>query len=471
MKTANIIGSGPNGLAAAITLAQAGVRVRVYEGDTQIGGSCSSAEITLPGFLHDLGSSAYPMGAASPFFQSLSLERYGFRWIQPEIPVAHPMDDGTAVALQPAVSAMQNELGANDGAAWQRLFTPFVEQWKELVPELLGPVLHVPRHPLLLARFGALAVLSAATFARTFFQGERARALFAGCGAHSVMPLESPLSAAIGIVLATAGHAVGWPVSAGGAQALSNALAAHLQSLGGEIQTGCWVRGLDDMEPADATFFDTSASALHQIAGDKLSPGYRRTLLRYRQGPGVFKIDWALSQAIPWSAEACRRAGTVHVGGSSAEIIAAENDVFAGKHSARPFVLLVQPSVCDASRAPAGQHTAWGYCHVPNRSTVDQTEAIEAQIERFAPGFRDCILARRAQSTAQLQAWNPNLLGGDLSGGAMSLRQLVLRPSLRTYSTSDPKIFLCSASTPPGGGVHGMCGYHAATLALRRFRS
>lgn len=470
MRTANIIGSGPNGLAAAITLAQAGVRVTVYEGSQHVGGACSTGQVTLPGFHHDLGSSAFPMAAASPFFQSLPLEKHGLSWIHPELPLAHPLDNGSAVALPRAFSEMSAQVGDRDAAAWQRFFFPLVEGWDALVPELLSPILHLPRFPLLLARFGLPALLPAATLARLLFRDEPARALFVGCAAHSVMPLDSALSSAVGIVLVAAGHAVGWPVVAGGAQSLTNALAAHLQSLGGEIRTGVWVCHLSDLEPADLSFFDTSVRALEQIAGNRLTPAYRRSLLRFRPGPGVFKVDWALSQPIPWLAEACRRAGTVHVGGTSQQIIHAEQTVFAGQHPERPFVLLVQPSVCDPSRAPAGQHTAWGYCHVPNGSALDRTQAIESQIERFAPGFRDCILARRTQSAPQLEAWNPNLIGGDLSGGAMSLRQMVLRPGAGMYSTSDSATFLCSSSTPPGGGVHGMCGYHAARLALQRFR-
>jgi phytoene dehydrogenase-like protein len=464
--TANVVGSGPNGLAAAITLAQAGVQVTVYEGNDRLGGACSSAEVTVPGFLHDLGSSAYPMGAASPFFRSLPLERFGFHWIEPEIQVAHPLDGGEAVALEHDLRTMPAMLGAVDGAAWCRLFEPLVRGWDDLVPELLGPVLHWPRHPGLLARFGVPALLAAETLARSSFQGARARALFAGCAAHSVMPLDAPMSAAVGLLLCVAGHATGWPVAAGGAQSLTNALAAHLQALGGEIRTGCRIESMNDMEPADALFFDTSVKTLERIAGDRMSTPFRRTLRRFKPGPGVFKIDWALSEAIPWTAEVCRRAGTVHVGGTIEEIVQAEGAAFAGEHTERPFVLVAQPSVCDRSRAPEGRHVAWGYCHVPNGSELDRTQAIEDRMERFAPGFRDCVLARRTQTTRELEAWNPNLVGGDLSGGAMTPGQMVFRPTRRLYGTSDPAIFLCSASTPPGGGVHGMCGYRAAKRAL-----
>jgi phytoene dehydrogenase-like protein len=468
MRTAQVIGSGPNGLAAAITLARAGVEVSVHERGPRIGGACASAELTLPGFVHDLGSSAYPMGFASPFFRSLPLEPFGLRWVQPDLPLAHPLDDGSAVALTPGLNEMAAQLGTSDGRSWRTLFQPLVDGWAGLVDELLGPVIHVPRHPLTLARFGLPALLPATVLARARFAGERAQALFAGNAVHSVMPLDAPLSSAVGLVLGAAGHAGGWPVVGGGAQGLADALAAYLRSLGGTIQTGVEIADLRQLPAADAVFFDTSVPALLRIAGPALTPEFHRTLKTFAPGPGVFKVDWALSGPIPWQAEACRRAGTVHVGGSLSEIAQAEDETFRGRHSDRPFVLLVQPSVCDPARAPHGKHTAWAYCHVPNGSTLDRTEAIEARIERFAPGFRDCILARHTQTTAQLEAWNPNLVGGDLSGGAMTAKQLVLRPSIREYGTSNPALYLCSAATPPGGGVHGMCGYQAAKLALSR---
>ena len=470
MRTANIVGSGPNGLAAAITLARAGVAVTVYERNAWAGGACSTAEVTLPGFRHDLGASAFPMGYASPFFRSLPLEQHGLRWVQPEVALAHPLDDGSAVALTGSIEGMAAELPAHDFKAWKRLFGAVVAGWDDLVPEILGPILHVPRHPLRLARFGLPAMLPATALSGRLFADERARALFAGCAAHSVMPLDRPLSAAVGIVLGAAGHRGGWPFPAGGAQALTDALVAYLESLGGSVRLGCEVESLDELPAADAVFFDTSVRALAAIARGRLSAGYQEALRGFAPGPGVFKVDWALSGPIPWRAAACRKAGTVHVGGTMEEIARAEAEVFAGRHAERPFVLLVQPSVADASRAPAGRHTAWGYCHVPNGSEVDQTAAIEAQVERFAPGFREVVLARRTQTTAQLEAWDPNLVGGDLSGGAMTARQMVLRPSVREYGTSDPAIYLCSSSTPPGGGVHGMCGFHAASVALKRLR-
>ena len=468
MRSANIIGSGPNGLAAAITLARAGVRVTVYERNPQLGGACSTAEITLPGFRHDLGASALPMAVSSPFFNALPLAQYGFEFRQPGLPLAHPLDDGSAVALTPYLNDMRSQLTRGDATAWHRLFEPIVQSWPQLVPELLGPVVHVPRHPFALARFGLPALLPATTLARCTFQNERARALFAGNAAHSVMPLESPLCSSFAIVLIAAAHAVGWPVAHGGSQSLTDALAQHLRAFSGSIQLNHPVNLLTDLEPADCTLFDTSVRALQRIAGPSLSPAFRASLRAFKPGPGVFKIDWALSEPIPWTAEACHRAGTVHIGGTLAEIAQAESEVFAGRHPEKPFVILVQPSVADSSRAPAGKHTAWGYCHVPNGSTLDRTEAIESQIARFAPGFRDVVLARRTHSTEQLEAWNPNLTGGDLSGGAMSARQLLLRPTIRDYATSDPTLYLCSSSTSPGGGVHGMCGHNAARLALRR---
>jgi phytoene dehydrogenase-like protein len=468
MRTANIIGSGPNGLASAITLAQVGFSVTVFERNATLGGACATAELTLPGFRHDLGASAFPMGAASPFFRSLPLQQHGLHWCQPEFPLAHPLDDGTAIALTPTLDEMSGQLPREDATAWKRFFQAIVRHWEDLVPDVLSTVVHIPRHPLSMARFGLPALLPATTFAHTFFSKPRAQALFAGCAAHSVMPLTAPLSAAIGIVLAAAGHTVGWPVAAGGSQSITNALAAHLQSLGGTIHLNQAIESLDQLPPADLTFFDTSAQALERIAGPCFTGPFRKSLLAFRSGPGVFKIDWALSEPIPWTAEACRRAGTIHLGGTLEEIARAEADVFAGKHPDKPFVLLVQPSVADPSRAPEGKHTAWAYCHVPNGSTLDRTEAIESQVARFAPGFRDVILARRTHTTAQLEAWNPNLVGGDLSGGAMTVGQLIFRPTPRDYATTDPRIFLCSSSTPPGGGVHGMCGHRAAQLALKR---
>ena len=466
MQRANVIGSGPNGLAAAIALARAGVEVHLFERLAHVGGACSSGEATLPGFVHDLGASALPMAVSSPFFNSVPLARYGFRYIQPELSLAHPFEDGSAVALTPSLDEMSTQFPRDDARAWQRLFNPLVEDWRGLAREILGPVVHIPKRPLKLARFGLQAVLPATTLARALFAEKRAQALFGGCAGHSVMPLDGPLSSAICLVLAAAGHADGWPVAAGGSQSLADALGAHLRALGGMIHLEQSIEDVNDFNPKDLLLFDTSVPALERIAGDRFPGSFRDTLMRFKQGPGVFKIDWALSEPIPWTAPECRRAGTVHVGGTLEEIARAEREVFAGGHSERPFLILVQPSLADPSRAPARRHTAWAYCHVPNSSTLDQTQAIESQIERFAPGFHDVVLARRSWSTAQLEAWNPNLVGGDLSGGAMTVKQMLLRPSVRDYGTSDPRIFLCSSATSPGGGIHGMCGFHAAQLAL-----
>jgi phytoene dehydrogenase-like protein len=483
MADATIIGAGPNGLSAAITLQQAGVQTTVLEAGATVGGAARTAETTLPGFRHDLGSSVYPMGAASPFFNSLPLARYGHGWIEPPAPLAHPLDDGTAVMLEHDLAATCSGLGdAGDGAAYRAILKPLVAEWPGLCREILAPVLHVPRSPLLLARFGLYAMLPAATLARSAFRGERARALFAGMAAHSVLPLTSAFSAAVGLVLAAAGHTTGWPIAEGGAQTLSDALARHFEALGGTIRVNQPVVSLAEAEnagaePAEAVLCDISPRQLLTIAGDRLSPAFRRQLAGFRYGPGTFKIDWALSDPIPWKAKDCLRAGTVHVGGTLAEIAASEAAPWAKNGSdgagAKPFVLLVQPSLFDPSRAPGGKHTAWGYCHVANGSEMAATEgiaAIEAQVERFAPGFGECILARSITAPAQFERWNANLIGGDLSGGAMTARQLIFRPTPRLYGTSLPHVFLCSASTPPGGGVHGMCGHLAARQALRRLK-
>ena len=466
MRTANVIGSGPNGLAAAITLAQDGVKVSVYERSAIVGGACSTAEITLPGFHHDLGASALPMAAASQFLRSLPLAQYGFHFAQPEFALAHPFDDGTAVALTNTLAAMSSQLTPADFTAWRRLFGSIVRSFDQLVPDILGPLIRLPRHPFALARFGIPALMPATTLAHTFFHDKRTQALFGGCAAHAVMPLESPLCSSVAIVLAAAAHTVGWPVAAAGSQSLSDALAAHLQALGGVIHLSTPIESLKDLTAADALLFDTSAQALSSICGSQLTPAFRESLRHFKPGPGIFKVDWALSGPIPWTAKECRGAATIHVGGTLEEIAQAEAAVFQGLHSDKPFLILVQPSVADPTRAPAGCHTAWAYCHVPNGSTLDRTEAIEAQVARFAPGFRDVILARRTQSTSQLEAWNPNLVGGDLSGGAMTMKQMLMRPTIREYATSDPAIYLCSSSTPPGGGIHGMCGVNAANLAL-----
>ena len=466
LRTANIIGSGPNGLAAAITLAQRGVAVTVYERNQQIGGACSTAEVTLPGFRHDLGASVYPLGVCSPFFRSLPLEQHGLQWIEPDAPLAHPFDDGTALLLEHSLDATAAQLEPHDARNWRSLFSSSVRDWPMIVEGILHPLLGIPKHPVAMANFGLAAVLPAQTLARTIFRSESARALFAGCAAHAVLPLTRLTSSAAGVVFVAAAHTSGWPIAAGGAQSITDALASYLNSLGGRILTGTDITHLEEMNPADVTLFDTSVGALERIAGSALSSSFRTRLRHFRSGPGIFKLDWALREPIPWRAPACRRAATVHLGGSLAEIARSEHNAFYGKPCDKPFVLLVQPSLFDATRAPEGQHTAWAYCHVPNGSDLDLTSVIEQQVERFAPGFREIVLARRASNVSALEAWNPNLTGGDISGGAMTLSGLLARPTARLYRTSNPKIYLCSSSTPPCGGVHGMCGHLAARAAF-----
>ena len=471
LRTANIIGSGPNGLAAAITLAQAGVAVTVYERNQQIGGACSTAEVTLPGFHHDLGSSVYPLGICSPFFRSLPLGQHGLRWIEPDAPLAHPFDDGTALTLEHSLDATAAQLDPHDARTWRALLSPTVRDWPKIIDDIMQPLLGLPSHPAAMANFGLAAALPAQALARNVFRGEQTRALFAGCAAHSVLPLTRIGSSAAGLLLAAAAHTTGWPIAEGGAQSLSNALAGYLRSLGGRIFLNAEIEDLAQLDPADATLFDTGPRAVDRIAGSALTDSFRTRMRHYNYGPGAFKIDWALSEPIPWTAADCRRAGTVHLGGSLAEIAASESAAFNGRHCDRPYVLLVQPSLFDPTRAPEGRHTAWAYCHVPNGSTVDLTDIIEAQVARFAPGFQDCILARHTRNTAQLEAWNPNNVGGDVSGGEMTITQLLTRPTAHLYRTSSPRLYLCSASTPPGGGVHGMCGHLAALAALSDHKS
>jgi phytoene dehydrogenase-like protein len=471
LRSANIIGSGPNGLAAAITLAQAGVDVTIFERSSNLGGACRTAELTLPGFHHDVGASVFPLGIASPFFSTLPLEFHGLRWIEPNAPLAHPLDDGTAVTLEHSLEATADQLGPHDANAWRKLFAPQVRDWPKLVQGFTQPLLRWPTNIVAMATFGAAAMLPARTLARTLFRTERARALFAGNAAHAVLPLTMIASSAAGLALATAAHTTGWPVAAGGAQSLTNALACYFRSLGGRIELNHQVRTLADIPPAGATLFDTSTRALDAIAGDALSPSFRTRLRHFRPGPGIFKLDFALREPIPWRSPKCHQAATVHLGGSLDEIVHSEAAAFNGHHCDKPFVLLVQPSLFDSTRAPqhpdgTAQHTAWAYCHVPSCSDLDLTEIVENQIERFAPGFRDVILARRAWNATALAEANPNLIGGDVSGGALTLGQLLARPTLRTYRTSNPTLYLCSASTPPGGGVHGMCGHLAARAAL-----
>ncbi|MGB8783960.1 MAG: NAD(P)/FAD-dependent oxidoreductase, partial [Terriglobales bacterium] len=451
-----MIGAGPNGLAAAITLAQAGVKVDVFEAEDQPGGAARTLELTLPGFLHDFGSAVHPMAAGSPFFSSLSLEKHGLEWIHSPAALAHPFDDGTAVTLERDLGNAEAELG-EDGKAWQRLMRPFAEHWTELAHGVLRPILSpsLPRHPWLLARFGLRALTSAQTLVRSMFRGERAQAVFGGIAAHSVLCLDAPSSAAAGVLLGAALHAVGWPIPRGGAQSITRALCSYLADFGTAVTTSTRVESLATLPNSspnyDVTLCDVAPRQLLRLAGDRLSPPYRNQLAHYRYGPGAFKVDYALRQPIPWKAPGCWRAATVHLGGSFEEIAASEAAMANGQYVDRPFVLLAQPSLFDPTRAPEGRHTAWAYCHVPNGSTFDMLSRLEGQIERFAPGFRDCILSRRVFSPAALEKMDANLVGGDVIGGAMDLRQLLFRPTWRQYATSAPDIYLCSASTPPGG--------------------
>jgi phytoene dehydrogenase-like protein len=462
-----IVGSGPNGLAAAITLALAGRSVCVYEAKETVGGGARSAELTVPGFIHDICSAIHPLGMASPFFRTLPLAEHGLEWIQPPAALAHPFDDGTAVLLERSIELTGQMLG-QDAAAYRQLMAPLVAQWSKLEVSLLGP-LRPPRHPLTLLRFGLQAMRSASGLAQGRFRGEHARGFFAGLAAHAIMPLERLPTAAFGLLLGVLGHVVGWPLPRGGAQNISNALASYLRTLGGEVVTGAPIACLDALPAARAVLLDVTPKQVLEIAGNRLPEGYRRQLGRYRYGPAAFKVDWALDGPIPWRASACTRAATVHLGGTLAEIALSERAAWEGEHAERPFVLVAQPSLFDPSRAPPGMHVAWAYCHVPHGSTLDITERIEDQIERFAPGFRQGVLARSVLPPQALQQYNPNYIGGDINGGVQDLWQLFTRPTWRIvpYATPAQGLYICSSSTPPGGGVHGMCGYYAARAALR----
>jgi len=464
-----VVGSGPNGLAAAIALARAGLAVRVLEAADTPGGATRSEMRTLPGFVHDVGSAVHPMALASPFFRSLPLERHGLRWVRPEVEAAHPLDDGRAVALLRDVGTTAERLG-EDGTRYRDRVGRLRAVWDDLLPGLLAPPTPFPRRPHAWRRFAPAALRSASGLARAWFSTETARALFAGMAAHSVLPLDRKGTAGIGLTLLLSGHAVGWAWPRGGARKIADALVAHLVEIGGTVECGRPVRSMRDLPDARAYLFDVAPRNLRAIAGERFPRRYRRRLARFRHGPGAFKIDWALAGPIPWTNPDCRRAGTVHVGGTLDEIEASEAAPWRGEHAERPFVLLVQPTVFDPTRAPSGRHVAWAYVHVPHGSDSDRTDAVERQVERFAPGFRDLVLGRSVATTSDLEAWDPNLVGGDVGGGVQDLAQTFFRPRFgdRAYATPDPAVFLCSASTPPGGGVHGMCGWNAARVALRR---
>jgi phytoene dehydrogenase-like protein len=464
-----IVGAGPNGLAAAITLARQDYRVLVLEAKDTVGGGMRSKEVTLPGFCHDICSAIHPLGMASPFMRSLPLEKYGLEWIQPPMALAHPLDGGRAVLIEKSLEATTARLG-QDGPAYRRLMASLANHWEALAQDLLGPLPLPPRHPLLMAGFGLKAIRSASGLAHSLFKGEEARAVFAGMSGHSMLPLERIITAGFGMMLGGLAHVVGWPMPRYGSQSIANALAAYLGDLGGEIHTVSPVNSLKDLPPARVMLFDLTPRQLLQIAGERLPSRFCRQLEGYRYGPGVFKIDYALDGPIPWQAPGINQAGTVHIGGTLEEVAAGERAVWRDEIPERPFVLLAQQSLFDSSRAPSGKHTAWAYCHVPHGSTVDMTARIEAQIERFAPGFGKLVLARSTRNAQEMQAYNPNYIGGDINGGVQDLQQFFTRPVARwvPYSTPDKAIYLCSSSTPPGGGVHGMCGYHAAQAAIQR---
>ena len=461
-----VVGSGPNGLAAAIELQAAGKLVLLLEAKATIGGGMRTAELTLPGFRHDVCSAIHPMAAASPFFKSLPLEKYGLEFIHPPVAAAHPFDDGTAAVLKNSIDETASLLG-DDQQAYLKLIEPIVTAWPGLIDDILAP-LHFPSHPAPFVKFGLKALLSASSLSARF-KTKQAKGLWAGMAAHSILPLSHLTTSAIGLVLLSAAHASGWPMPKNGSQSLADALAQHFISLGGKIETNFYVRSLEQLPSAHAIIFDTGPRQLLEIAGHRFSSLYQRQLNKYRYGMGVFKIDWAIDAPIPFSAAECSNAGTVHLGNTIEEISYAEAETWKGKYPEKPFVLLAQQSLFDPSRAPQGKHTAWAYCHVPNGSTTDMAETVEKQVERFAPGFRERIIARHTMNTSQLEDYNFNYKGGDIIGGATDIRQLFTRPALRfsPYRTSAKGIYICSASTPPGGGVHGMCGYHAARRVLR----
>ena len=458
-----VVGAGPNGLAAGIELARAGKRVRIYEASDRVGGGARSEDLTLPGFTHDICSAVHPLAISSPFFRKLNLD---WEFIEPPAAVAHPFEDGTAVLLKRSVEATSLQLG-RDAGRYQKLMEPLVRNWHKLSRDILGPP-RIPRHPVILARFGVHAIRSAEGLVKSQFKELRTRAFFAGLAAHSSIAHDQLGTAAFGLVLGTLGHAAGWPIPRGGAQAIADALCAHFIDLGGEIITSSPVGSMDDLPHSQCVLFDVTPRQLLQILGEKLPTRFRAKLTKYRYGPGAFKMDWALDSPVPWLVPDCNQAATVHLGGSFEEILESEKAAWRGQPNNKPFVLVCQPSLFDSTRGPAGRHTLWAYCHVPQASNRDVSEQIEDQIERFAPGFRKLVLARSVMSPIDLENHNPNLVGGDINGGAQILKQMFTRPTLHTYRTPLDNVYICSSSTPPGGGVHGMCGYHAARVALHK---
>lgn len=460
-----IVGSGPNGLAAAIRMAQAGKRVVVLEAADTPGGGVRSGELTLPGFVHDICSTIYAMVVCSPFLGALPLKEQGLDWVFPTLPLAHPFDDGSAATLHHSLDETIRTLGT-DGDGYRKLIGDLVPRWRDLLQDAFAPP-GIPKHPFFFAQFGLRAIRPAASLARSYFNTERGRALFAGLAAHAILPLDFLSTSAVALVLAVTAHAAGWPFARGGSQQLTSAMVKYLESLGGQLITNCRVESLDQLPPAQTILLDITPRQLIRMAGDKLPTSYRNNLERFRYGPGVYKMDWALHQPVPWKAPECQQAGTVHIGGTLEEISDSERRAWNGEVSDRPYILFAQPSLFDSARAPAGKHIGWAYCHVPHGYGGDMSEIIEKQVERFAPGFRDCIAARSSLWPADFERHNANLIGGDITGGAAMLSQLFLRPTASLYRTPLKGVYLCSSSTPPAPGVHGMCGYFAAEAALK----